>query len=678
LAGRVAQKPEVVSHDVVANKVAISYSRVSTGRQSGDERSGEERQQRAIESWLSDHPEYTLDREIKAVVSGAKAGRFEWFITELEKGVLQRGTCLVVEKVSRFSREPIEEVLKTLIRLWDAGGAIAFCELGGKVLDGFDQQSGDHFVVMGAIQRARGEWLERQSRSSAAAQKKRDNHQQGTHNAKTRGISGQADYPFWIDFKNGEFILNDWATHVKTIFKLAPKMGCTRIANYLDSKGIKSVSDRRKRWNPTSVKWVIRNKAALGYKVFWVGDRISDEKAIAYPPVVTQEEWDAAQTAMDKRAQSLPSTNSPTQANLFAGSIYCRHCGSPMILKASGNSPYRYLRCRNDYSICTHRGHQYHESFLLQHLAQFHWKEFFNAGAKEAAITSARSSLLEAEKVLRSVKADIDQVNINVRNFSTSDDPSQLAVLPHLIKRLDELLADQNMAQVEIDRSKAEVSKLRNQQTGREAERALKRQIDGFLSGKDNGIEERVAFNNWLREQNLVLCIEDAHDLFSHFDESIPSNEMQATVFIGEPVFDQGRLVTVNCLLESMKTNSEFADVPEKQIKKLHDAYHFESNIADPDEFQKNWELTVDKGWPTVELIGFRSHQEYIFWQDFVAAGGDDPSATFDGGVGLIHHPLTYDTKVMGKWTSRETRKRGRPARRKRPDRRHGAEWSEQ
>ena len=184
MARRSSQNKADIPHEVVAHKVAISYSRVSTGKQAGDDRSGEERQQRAIESWLSRHPEYRLDREVVVTVSGAKAGRFEWFITGLEKGVLQRGTCLVVEMVSRFSREPIEDVLKTLIRLWDAGGAVAFCEHGGKVLTGFDQQTGDVHMVIGAIQRARGEWLERQARASAQPEK-REAQKQGRTNQNT-------------------------------------------------------------------------------------------------------------------------------------------------------------------------------------------------------------------------------------------------------------------------------------------------------------------------------------------------------------------------------------------------------------------------------------------------------------------------------------------------------------
>ena len=569
--------------------------------------------------------------------------------------------------VSRFSREPIEDVLKTLIRLWDAGGAVAFCELGGKVLTGFDQQSGDVYVVIGAIQRARGEWLERQQRALGAARKKREAQRQGTYKPRTRAKAQNVDYPFWLDVnKDGEFVLNDNAAHVRTMFKLAPEMGVTRIASLLNDQGVRAFSDRRRRLIPNTVRWILRNEAVIGYKVFWDGYEPTGEKVLSYPPVVTQEEWDAAQTALNQRSQSLPSNNSPSLANLFAGSIFCRHCGSPMSLKASGGVPHKYLRCRNDYSVCTHRGHQYREDFLLGHLAQYRWEAFFNAGVQEAALTSARSSLIEAEKALRSVDEVIGKVSANMSEFITSDDPSATTVLLKAAQKLEELMADRNLAQLEVDNWKAEVTKLTHQQTGRDAERALKRQIDGFLSGQNNRLEQRVAFNNWLRDQDLVLCIEDIHDLVAASGESFPSDEMQAHIFMGQPVFEQGRLVMVNCLLETMKSESSFEGMSDGLMQKVHDHYQFESNRSDPAEFDRYWEHTVDKGWPAVDLIGVRTYEEHRFWQEFVDAGGNDPSATFDGGIGLIHHPLTYDTAIVGKWTSREKRKRGRPAKRKR------------
>ena len=105
--------------------VAISYARVSSGAQATDDTSGIERQEAAITRWLQQHPDYEMDREVRHVGSGAKSGRFQWFIDELQQGRLPQGTCLVVEKISRFSREPVTDVFKTLMRLFDAGGAIA-------------------------------------------------------------------------------------------------------------------------------------------------------------------------------------------------------------------------------------------------------------------------------------------------------------------------------------------------------------------------------------------------------------------------------------------------------------------------------------------------------------------------------------------------------------------------
>ena len=65
-----------------------------------------ERQELAIARWLEAHPQYELDREIKAVGSGA--GRFEWFIKELQEADCLKAPALWW-KISRFSREPVTE-----------------------------------------------------------------------------------------------------------------------------------------------------------------------------------------------------------------------------------------------------------------------------------------------------------------------------------------------------------------------------------------------------------------------------------------------------------------------------------------------------------------------------------------------------------------------------------------
>ena len=121
------------------------------------------------------------------------------------------------------------------------------------MLTGFNAQSGEVFVVIGSIQRARGEWEERQARALGAAKKKREAQKKGTYKPKARGKRQNVDYPFWLDVnKDGEFVLNDNAAHVRTMFTLAPEMGVTRIASLLNDQGVRAFSDRRKRLIPNT------------------------------------------------------------------------------------------------------------------------------------------------------------------------------------------------------------------------------------------------------------------------------------------------------------------------------------------------------------------------------------------------------------------------------------------
>ena len=153
---------------------------------------------------------------------------------------------------------------------------------------------------------------------------------------------------------------------------------------------------------------------------------------------------------------------------------------------------------------------------------------------------------------------------------------------------------------------------------------------------------------------------------------------MDVFIHMGEPFFDQNRLVRVNCLLETMKDHKAFAELPAGAIEKLHGYYQQYNTPSDPELFQKQWDATVDKGWPTVELIGIRTPSEAKHWQKVVAMGGEDVGAIpeLQGNVGLIHHPamefggeFRYEgfpaEWIRPPWTSREKRKRGRPAKRK-------------
>ncbi|WP_398336676.1 recombinase family protein, partial [Vulcanococcus sp.] len=307
--------------------VAISYARVSTGTQATDDASGLERQELAIAGWLRAHPEYELDREIRHVGSGAKAGRFEWFIDELQQGRLPRGTCLVVEKISRFSREPVTKVLETLIALFNAGGAIAACELGGEVLTDFDGQNGAVFILVGAIQRARGEWEERRDRALGNGAKKRRLIEEGQKPFKARAKGARhSRYPFWLSFdeRAGQFITNDHAAWVRDIFLWAQDIGAPAIARRLKERGVTQINNKRKAISASHVTTILRNRAVLGERQHWSDNGKPSGQPVAgvYPPIVTTQEWSLAWDAITARNSRMGAVAHTQMHNLFEGRIY--------------------------------------------------------------------------------------------------------------------------------------------------------------------------------------------------------------------------------------------------------------------------------------------------------------------------------------------------------------------
>ena len=346
--------------------VAISYARVSTGAQAAEDRSGLERQEQAIAAWLQAHPEYEADREVRHVGSGAKAGRFEWFINELQQGRLPQGTCLVVEKLSRFSREPITDVLELLIRLFRAGGAIAACELGGEVLSNLDGKNGAVFMLVGAIQRARGEWEERRDRKLGSDRKKKRLLAEGQKpfRARRKGAK-RANYPFWLDFHepSGTFAPNAHAAWVQQVFLWAQEAGSTAIAKRLRQQGTRCPTDRRKAISMQGVVNILRNRAVLGelQPVDANGRPVGDPIPGVYPPVVSLQEWELARAGVQARHAGHTATGAKRH-NLFEDRAFCVRCGGRLgvfkqrrMLSGGVEKVYAYLRCNTwhtDHSAC--------------------------------------------------------------------------------------------------------------------------------------------------------------------------------------------------------------------------------------------------------------------------------------------------------------------------------------
>ena len=155
----------------VAQGRAISYQRVSTQGQTADEKSGFPRQQAAFDDWCARHPEHPPLQTYRIARSGAEAGRFQWLYEGLERGDFLVGDVLVVESLSRFGREAMQDSLQNLFDIWKAGIKTAFCDYNdGKIFTTaeFNKEQATVFLLAAKIAAAREEHNEKKTRSKGA------------------------------------------------------------------------------------------------------------------------------------------------------------------------------------------------------------------------------------------------------------------------------------------------------------------------------------------------------------------------------------------------------------------------------------------------------------------------------------------------------------------------------
>jgi len=122
--------------DDVLVKFAVSYTRVSTGKQTKEWKTGINRQEKAWIKWLEEHPEYTpWDRKfVDLGVSGRGKNRTEGalfqFLEKARADEFPPETCLVIESVSRFTRDNVFDGLKLCIEIFELGHRLAFPQWG--------------------------------------------------------------------------------------------------------------------------------------------------------------------------------------------------------------------------------------------------------------------------------------------------------------------------------------------------------------------------------------------------------------------------------------------------------------------------------------------------------------------------------------------------------------------
>jgi hypothetical protein len=516
---------------VAAKHLAWSYSRTSTVRQAREDRSGMERQQEALAAWLRDHPEYQLqDQLIDPGVSAStganrKRGALGRFIAAAEAGQVPPGSVLIVESLTRFSREEELDVVETLMSsFWGRGLGLAVCAhncIYSKEL----MRAEPHRMHMlwGSLSQARAEADERARRSQGGARKRERLQEAGEKEA--------AATPWWIQRDPetrklrrdgaGNFLIDPiaQATINRAIELAIGGMGTTLIARTLndEKRPLPQTSGRRNQysdkagdaWTHGRVSYLLRHPALLGDLVRRDGRTIAG----FYPPAIAVEQWHQLRESVAARDKLRGSLRGGGQKmhNVFMGLSRCGDCGGPMSFHASGERARidhpGYLACREanrrESPNCGNSGYLNYadaEAHLLTRLAAPIWHELLGNPEQDQEVDELQrevDALAHEQRSLETRLATAEERFQDLWVSGASDLKQELA---------ERAVADmrQQLAVVKANHGKrsTDLQLLLAKPSGAEAAAEMRRQVVEFwqrLRAGDMEPTERRLFNRWLR-----------------------------------------------------------------------------------------------------------------------------------------------------------------------------------
>ena len=537
----------------IGARCVISYLRVSTGKQTEEKKTGVQRQLEGPNKFLEAHPECWLwDEQFQDLgVSGRgdnrRKGALARIIDQAEKGTFPPNPILLVESVSRLTRDTQKEGLRLLIKLFDLGFSIAFTEWGGQILD--EEGSTTWMQLTGAFMAANFEVEDKRSRVNGYHTQKIERFKKGdlsVHFRKRKRKHQKCFYPQWLDFIGegmpaGTPIEKQWkftdrVVWVKRAYELAPDHGSIEISKILYEEGHRGWRDTRKPISKDAIADVLQDRSVLGewqpYKTSKTesGGLIAEKRGEAisgiFPAIISPEEFQKAQEGRKKRAKSQAQPRAREKKRwMFGNSTFCSKCGERITFlsfpKPTFNDPdnyYYYLVCSAGYNravdICTCRkrfnakktGVDF-ELDVLNRLTVFRWAELLKDENHEKALKAATARKMRRHDKREEAKREVKRLRENLDEMLKSENINPLA-----INRIGELQAKANQvyetANDKYNDAMIEEGQLRTKKSGRQAHKEINERINEFIENGRKDIRKRQEFSSWFYETGLVVVVE--------------------------------------------------------------------------------------------------------------------------------------------------------------------------
>ncbi len=343
--------------------------------------------------------------------SGNPIGQLAKLYDDIDKGVIQKGTILIVEDLDRLSRQEPNIAMGELTTQLINKGVEVWTFLDGLTKYNVANELG---ILMAFI---------KQKLAHDESKKKSERGLASHANKRILLKNGQAPKirrPFWIDLVNNEYVLNEKASIVKTIFELSLLgYGRINIAKQLNDQGIKPIgwkhdSNRTNEWNDNKVSKILRSPSVMGD---WHSEKHDETIREVFPQVISRNDYYKVQTL----ARKNPRTQSTQKIDIFQTMLTCPYCNakySRRSVLAKGKYYYSY-KCTNS-QLCAASSQVSERLFdgnVLKYLADLDWS-FMDRGDNTAELNAGLLELQDEQKVLqesikkRATKEKLDKLDM--------------------------------------------------------------------------------------------------------------------------------------------------------------------------------------------------------------------------------------------------------------------------
>ena len=521
----------------LATKFSISYIRVSSLQQTKVDKSGIRRQEQEYIRWLDNHPEYkNLDGvEFRDLgVSGRKnikSGALGIFLKMAEKGEIPPNTCLVVESMSRLTRDCPYDGIGLARKIWDLGHTIAFTQgrWNGDVITG--KERGIFGQIESALDAASWEWEDKRARVMGWVEdcdKKLENRDLSFFTPRQAGKHSTM-YPFWLDYDpkiNDFIVIEKWGNLIQRMFEMGLMMGAKKISHILKAEGIRNskgefFSDK------TIRQRILDNRQVLGEKVRTIKGKKKVFKS-TFPAIITPELFDQQQVAKEERINN-PNKNAPNRkmVNLFQGVIFCSECGGNMqVAKKDGfvcknrnekngekiQINYHNIYCDTAVSKRTCNApnsapyRQLHrdidnELVMLEQISNFRWESLFTDEKHEKELK------VQIDKRTRFLNQS-NKLKNQINNYLNAE-KEYIATGRALPEQLEELKNRATQEKKEADKkygaSENEIQNIKRRRTGLEQQEHIQKRVTNFIKKGRKIDKKREEFNLWLKEIGIAF-----------------------------------------------------------------------------------------------------------------------------------------------------------------------------